>query len=136
MRGVFLCAANPTFFPDLLSDEDHEKDTLEDHEKDTLEDHEKEKYAREASVKRGWNLCGRVRERGVFSVWDDRRERKNASRRRSQNVGTLYSKYGPKISFAFQRSIFEVHGFWRALEFWICISRAKGGGGKKWNAGN
>ena len=71
MRGVFLCAANPTFFPDLLSDEDHEKDTLEDHEKDTLEDHEKEKYAREASVKRGWNLCGRVRERGAFSVWGD-----------------------------------------------------------------
>ena len=37
MRGVFLCAANPTFFPDLLSDEDHEKDTLEDHEKYTLD---------------------------------------------------------------------------------------------------
>jgi hypothetical protein len=35
----------------------------------------------EVSVERGGNMCGRVRERGVFSVWDDRRERKNASRR-------------------------------------------------------
>jgi hypothetical protein len=34
-RCVFLCAANPTFFPILLSDKNHEKDTLEDHEKIT-----------------------------------------------------------------------------------------------------
>jgi hypothetical protein len=31
----------------------------------------KKKNARDASVKRGWNLCGRVRERGAFSVWGD-----------------------------------------------------------------
>ena len=45
-------------------------------------------------MEKGGNMCGRVRERGVFSVWDDRRERKNASRRRRGKVGTLKKHKG------------------------------------------
>jgi hypothetical protein len=48
----------------------------------------------EVSAEWGGNMCGRVRERGVFSVWDDRRERKNASRRRRGKVGTLKKHKG------------------------------------------
>jgi hypothetical protein len=52
----------------------------------------------EVSVERGGNMCGRVRERGVFSVWDDRRERKNASRRRRRGkVGTQKNTRGRRV---------------------------------------